>query len=110
MSQTRLSISVMLGFWATALAVSLLFVLLAVETYMKRRWPSRSSLGLGAVVGLSAILLAFVGIGTLVEGALRDAAWLRDDELALWSGILCIWAVFVLGALRAIPWVLAQRE
>lgn len=109
-SQTRLSISAMVGFWVTAWAGSLLFVTLAVETYVKRRWPSRSTLGLGAVVGLSAILFAFVGIGALVEGALYSAAWLRDDELALWVGILCIWSIFVFGAIRAIPWVVAQRE
>jgi len=100
----------MLGVWVTAWAASLLFATLSVETYVKRRWPSRSSLGLGAVVGLSAILFAFVGIGALVEGALRGAAWLRDDEMALWIGILFIWAIFVFGAVRAIPWVVAQRE
>lgn len=55
-SQTRPSISAMLGFWVIAWAGSLLFAALAVETYVKRRWPSRSTLGLGAVVGLSAIL------------------------------------------------------
>lgn len=110
MSQKRLSISAMLGFWVTAWAGSLLFVMLAVETYVKRRWPSSSGLGLGAVVGLSAILFAFVGIGALVEGALYGAAWLRDDAMALWTGILCIWGIFVFGAVRAIPWVVAQRE
>ncbi|MCV7153457.1 hypothetical protein H7I57_19940 [Mycobacterium pyrenivorans] len=110
MSQTRPSISAMLGFWVIAWAGSLLFAALAVETYVKRRWPSRSTLGLGAVVGLSAILFSFVGIGALVEGALHSAAWLRDDEMALWVGILCLWSIFVFGALRAIPWVVAQRE
>ncbi|MCV7155692.1 hypothetical protein H7I57_31950 [Mycobacterium pyrenivorans] len=110
MSQTRLSISVMLGFWVTAWAGLFLFATLAVETYVKRRWPSRSTQGLGAVVGLSAILFTFVGIGALVEGALHGAAWLRDDEMALWTGMLCLWGIFVFGALRAIPWVVAQRE
>ncbi len=109
-SQTRPSISAMLGFWVIAWAGSLLFSALAVETYVKRRWPSRSTLGLGAVVGLSAILFSFAGIGALVEGALHSAAWLRDDEMALWVGILCLWSIFVFGALRAIPWVVAQRE
>ena len=109
-SQTGLSIGAMLGFWVTAWAGSFLFATLAVETYVKRRWPSRSTLGLGAVVGLSAILFAFVGIGALVEGALHRAAWLRDDEMALWVGVLCLWSIFVFGALRAIPWVAAQRE
>lgn len=110
MSQTGLSIGAMMGFWVTAWAGSQLFVMLAVERFMKRRWPSRSRLGLGAVVGLSAILFAFAGIGALIEGALHGAAWLRDDEMALWTGILCIFAIFVLGVLRAMPWVLAQRE
>ena len=109
-SQTGLSIGAMLGFWVTAWAGSFLFATLAVETYVKRRWPSSSTLGLGAVVGLSAILFAFVGIGALVEGALHSAAWLRDDEMALRVGILCIWSIFVFGAIRAIPWVVAQRE
>lgn len=105
-----LSIGAMMGFWVTAWAGAQLFVMLAVERYMKRRWPSRSGLGLGALVGLSAILLAFVGIGALIEGALHGAEWLRDDEMALGTGILCLFAVFVLGVLRAMPWVLAQRE
>ncbi|MFB1298727.1 hypothetical protein ACAG24_024780 [Mycobacterium sp. pW049] len=109
-SQTRPSIGAMLGFWMAACAVLLVFVMLAVETYVKRRWPSRSSLGLGALVGLSAILSAFVSIGVLVEGALHDAVWLRDDAMALWTGILCICGIFVYGAARAIPWVSAQRE
>ena len=109
-SQTRPSISAMLSFWVITWAGSLLFAALGVETYVKRRWPSRSTLGLGAVVGLSAILFAFVGIGALVEGALHRAAWLRDDEMALWVGVLCLWSIFVFGALRAIPWVVAQRE
>ena len=109
-SQTRPSISAMLSFWVITWAGSLLFAALGVETYVKRRWPSRSTLGLGAVVGLSAILFAFVGIGALVEGALHSAAWLRDDEMALWVGVLCLWSIFVFGALRAIPWVAAQRE
>ncbi|GEM_PF-2049973 len=108
-SQTRLSISAMVGFWVTAWAGSLLFATLAVETYMKRRWPSRNGLGLGALVGLSAILFAFVGIGALIEGALHGAAWLRDDEMALGTGILCLFAIFVLGVLRAMPWAIAQR-
>lgn len=89
-SQTRPSIGAMLGFWMAAWAVLLVFVMLAVGTYVKRRWPSRSSLGLGALVGLSAILSAFVSIGVLVEGALHDAVWLCDDAMALWTGILCI--------------------
>ena len=49
-SQTGLSIGAMLGFWVTAWAGSFLFATLGVETYVKRRWPSRSTLGLGAVV------------------------------------------------------------
>lgn len=109
-SRMGLSIGAMMGFWVTAWAGAQLFVMLAVERYMKRRWPSRSGLGLGALVGLSAILLAFVGIGALIEGALHGAEWLRDDEMALGTGILCLFAVFVLGVLRAMPWVLAQRE
>lgn len=109
-SQTRPSISAMLGFWVIAWTGSLLFTALAVETYVKRRWPSRGTLGLEAVVGLSSILFVFVGIGALIEGALHRAAWLRDDEMALWVGILCLWSIFVFGALRAIPWVVAQRE
>ena len=99
----------MLSFWVITWAGSLLFAALGVETYVKRRWPSRSTLGLGAVVGLSAILFAFVGIGALIEGALHGAAWLRDDEMALGTGILCLFAIFVLGVLRAMPWAIAQR-
>lgn len=69
------------------------------------RWSSTS--GPAALTGMSGVSLAFVVIGTLIEGALRNAAWLRDDPGALWLGIITAFSCFVLGALKAAPWLIA---
>lgn len=90
----------MLGLCVTAAAVTLLLALLSAEWYLNRRWPSRTGLGLGALIGGNAILLAFIGIGALVEAAMAGAHWLRNDPAALWVTIFCLWAIFVFGALR----------
>lgn len=100
----------MLGCWITAGAVTLLLALLSAEWYLTRRRPSRPGVGLGALIGMSAILVAFIGIGALVEAAVAGAPWLRNDPTALWASIFCLWGIFVFGALRAGPWMTARTQ
>jgi hypothetical protein len=94
----------MVGFWMSLAAVSLTVVLAAL--HVKQRWASTS--GAAALTGMSAVLVAFVVIGTLIEGGMHNAAWLMDDPGALWFGIFTAFGCFVLGALRAAPWLIAQ--
>ena len=49
-----------------------------------------------------------VVIGTLLEGALHNAAWLRDDPFAVWFGIFAAFVAFMLGALGVAPWLIVQ--
>ena len=96
----------MVGFWMTLVAVSLMVVLVAL--HVKQRWASTS--GAAALTGMSAVLVAFVVIGTLIEGGVHNAAWLRDDPGALWFGIFTAFGCFVLGAATATPWLIAQAH
>ncbi len=73
---------------------------------VKYRWSPTS--GARALTGMAGVLASFVVIGTLLEGAVHNAAWLRDDPVALWFGIYAAFGAFVFGALGAIPWLIAQ--
>jgi hypothetical protein len=74
--------------------------------HVKRGWAPTS--GAAALTGGTGVLIAFVVIGTLVEGAVHDAAWLRDDPYALWFLIFTAFGCFVVGAAKAAPWFIAQ--
>ena len=56
-----------------------------VALNVKCGWAPTS--GPRAVTGMTGVLASFVVIGTLLEGALHNAAWLRDDPFAVWFGI-----------------------
>lgn len=88
----------------TLATVSLALVLMAL--HVKRGWASTS--GAAALTGMTGVLVAFVVIGTLVEGAVHNAAWLRDDPYALWFLIFIAFGCFVVSAAKAAPWLIAQ--
>ena len=94
----------MAGFWITLITGVTVAVLVALN--VKCRWAPTS--GPRAVTGMTGVLASFVVIGTLLEGALRNAAWLRDDPFAVWFGIFAAFVAFMLGALGVAPWLIAQ--
>jgi hypothetical protein len=101
----------MTGFWLCVGVGTLLGVLSVAEAVCARRWrwwwSSGPGVGFGALIGMNAVLLAFIGIGVLIEGVLDGNAWFRNDPTALWGSIFSIWFIFVYGALRTSPWVIA---
>ena len=94
----------MAGFWITLITGVTVAVLVALN--VKCGWAPTS--GPRAVSGMTGVLASFVVIGTLLEGALHNAAWLRDDPFAVWFGIFAAFVAFLLGALGVAPWLIAQ--
>lgn len=96
----------MAGFWITLVFTSVTITLLTLNFTL--RWSSTS--GGAALTGVSLVFLAFVTIGALIDGVLHNAAWLRDDPGSLWFGIIMAPNFFVLGAIKAAPWLIANTS